>query len=147
MSDATTIKDLLSWRVHRLANALSRGAAVRYRRDFGVSLMEWRTVALLGGFAPMALKDLARQAGLDKGQASRTISALVARGLVLREQGQGDARLVTLRLSPEGEALHAGLMEAARARDTAFLAALRPGEHAALEAAIGRLTEVARRQV
>ncbi len=147
MRDAATIKDLLSYRVHRLANALSRGAAARYRRDFGVSLMEWRTIALLGGFAPMALKDLAKQAGLDKGQASRSVSALVARGLVLREAGPADARQVALRLSAAGEALHAGLMAAARARDAAFWTALPPGERAVLETAIGRLIEVARRQV
>ncbi|WP_431284709.1 MarR family winged helix-turn-helix transcriptional regulator [Humitalea sp. 24SJ18S-53] len=146
MKEAATIKDLLSYRVHRLANALSRGAASRYRREFGVSLMEWRTIALLGGFAPMALKDLAKQSGLDKGQASRTVSGLVARGFVLREAGRGDAREITLRLSPAGVDLHQGLMAAARARDAAFMAALPPEERALLEDAIARLTEVARKQ-
>src|SRR5690349_13523624 len=82
-SMAETIRDLLSYRIHRLAGALSRGAALRYRREFGVSLVEWRTIALLGGHAPLALKDLARQAGLDKSLVSRTVSALAARGLVL----------------------------------------------------------------
>jgi len=144
---AATIKDLLSYRVHRLANALSRGAASRYRREFGVSLMEWRTLALLGGFSPMALKDLSRQSGLDKAQASRTISALVKRGLVLREAGGADAREVALRLSPAGKTLYDGLMAAARARDELFLGALDPEERRMLEAAIARLTELARSQV
>lgn len=143
---AATIKDLLSYRVHRLANALSRGAASRYRREFDVSLMEWRTLALLGGFSPMALKELSRQSGLDKAQASRTVSALVTRGLVLREVGREDAREVTLRLSPAGEVLYTGLMDAARARDELFLGALAPEERRVLEAAIARLTEVARSQ-
>ena len=43
-----TIRDLLSYRLHTVANLLSRGAELRYRREFGVSLWEWRTIALLG---------------------------------------------------------------------------------------------------
>ena len=46
-----TIKELLSYRLHQVANLLSRGAELRYRREFGVSLWEWRTIALLGGAA------------------------------------------------------------------------------------------------
>ncbi len=141
-----TIKDLLSYRIHRLANALSRGAALRYRRDFDVSLMEWRIIALLGGFAPMTLKVLSRQSGLDKSLASRAVAGLVARGLVLREIGREDAREVALRLSPSGRRIHAGLMEAALERDAAFADCLTPEERAVLDRAIGRLEAEARRQ-
>jgi DNA-binding MarR family transcriptional regulator len=140
-----TIRELLSYRVHRLANALSRGAALRYRRDFDVSLMEWRILALLGGFAPMTLKRLSREAGLDKSQASRAVGGLVGRGLVTRLPGAGDAREVALRLSAEGERVQQGLMHAARERDAIFRAALSPADHAALEAALDRLEAVARR--
>ncbi|WP_439598577.1 MarR family winged helix-turn-helix transcriptional regulator [Falsiroseomonas sp.] len=141
-----TIRDLLSYRIHRLANALSRGAARRYRRDFGVSLMEWRILALLGGFAPMTLRDLARESGLDKAQASRAVKALVARGLVERATGAQDAREVALRLSGEGARLQAGLMEAARERDAAFRGALTEERLAVVEEAIRVLMAEARRQ-
>lgn len=140
-----TIRDLLSYRIHRLANALSRGAALRYRREFDVSLMEWRILALLGAFAPMTLKRLARESGLDKSQASRAVAALVARGLILRLPGEGDAREVALRLSPDGERLQQGLMRAARERDAAFRAALSDSERAALDRALDRLEAEARR--
>jgi len=143
---AETIRELLSYRIHRLAGALSRGAALRYRREFGVSLVEWRTIALLGGFAPLALKDLARQAGLDKSLVSRTVSTLVARGLVLRATSGSDAREVTLRLSAEGERLYAGLMQAARQRDAAFHAALAPEERALLDPILRKLEAAARHQ-
>lgn len=144
--DPATIRDLLSYRIHRLANALSRGAARRYRQDFGVSLMEWRILALLGGFAPLTLRDLARESGLDKAQASRAVKALVARGLVERATGAQDAREVALRLSETGAALQEGLMQAARERDAAFRAALPEGTLTALEEAIRLLQAEARRQ-
>jgi DNA-binding MarR family transcriptional regulator len=142
---AETIRDLLSYRIHRLANALSRGAALRYRREFDVSLMEWRILALLGAFAPMTLKRLARESGLDKSQASRAVAGLVARGLVLRLPGEGDARELALRLSAEGERLQQGLMQAARERDAALRAALGATERAVLDAALDRLEATARR--
>ena len=44
----TEITDLISYQLHTVANLLSRGAELRYRRQFGVSLWEWRTVAHLG---------------------------------------------------------------------------------------------------
>jgi DNA-binding MarR family transcriptional regulator len=141
-----TIKDLLSYRIHRLANALSRGAALCYRQEFDVSLMEWRIIALLGDFAPMTLKELAVQSGLDKSLASRAVAGLVQRGLVLREIGQQDAREVALRLSSSGHRVHQGLMRAALKRDEAFAAVLTAEERRVLERAILQLEAEARRQ-
>ncbi|MDH4325630.1 MAG: MarR family transcriptional regulator, partial [Betaproteobacteria bacterium] len=57
---APTIRELLSYRLHVVANLLSRGAELRYRREFGVSLWEWRTIALLGGaHEALSLNELA----------------------------------------------------------------------------------------
>lgn len=141
-----TIKELLSYRIHRLANQLSQGAARRYRAEFDVSLMEWRVIALLGDFAPLTLKDLARESGLDKSLASRAVSGLVERGLVSRTPGRQDAREVSLRLSAAGRRAYAGLMRSAHARDAVFLAALDPAERDALDGIIEKLLGAARQQ-
>ncbi len=136
----TTIRELLSFRLHVLANLLSRGAEMRYRREFGVSLWEWRTVALLGGAAgPLSLNELALAAGIDKSQMSRVVSGLAGRGIVLRRADAEDARGVRLTLTPAGRKLYAGLMRAASERNEAFLAALAPREREGLEAALGKL--------
>ena len=79
------IRELLSYKLHVVANLLSRGAELRYRREFGVSLWEWRAIALLGASRePQSLNALAAAAGVDKSQMSRVISGLNARRLVLR---------------------------------------------------------------
>src|SRR5262245_46915602 len=93
-----TIKDLVSYRLHTVANLLSRGAAMRYRREFGVSLWEWRTIALLGAEAPQSLNALARAAGLDKSQMSRVVAGLIERGIVSRDADERDGRGVQLSL-------------------------------------------------
>jgi len=79
------IRELLSYRLHEVANLLSRGAELRYRREFGVSLWEWRTLALLGAATePLSLGHLARAAGIHKSQMSRVVSGLARRKLVVR---------------------------------------------------------------
>lgn len=146
-NDPRTIRDLLSYRIHQLANALSRGAALRYRWDFDVSLMEWRILALLGDFAPLTLTDLARQGGLDKGLASRAVSGLVERGLVRRSTSREDARELALGLTAPGHKAFRGLMRAACERDDSFLGALSAEERVVVDRAILKLLAVARSHV
>jgi len=142
---APTIKELLSYRLHRVANLLSRGAEMRYRREFGVSLWEWRTVALLGGAGEaQSLNDLARAAGIDKSQMSRVVSGLTRRRIVLRGTDASDARGVRLSLTASGKALYQKLIRAAAERNEAFLGCLSAQERKCLEQAMTKLADEAR---
>ena len=140
-----TIRELLSYRLHRVANLLSRGAEMRYRRQFGVSLWEWRTVALLGGaLEPQSLNELARAAGMDKGQMSRVVSGLTARKIVSRETDANDARGIRLSLTAAGRKLYQKLIKAAAERNSAFLGCLSVRERECLELAMTKLAREAR---
>jgi DNA-binding MarR family transcriptional regulator len=139
-----TIKTLLSYRIHRVANMMSRSAGARYRVGFDVSLAEWRTIALLGAEAPLSLNELAREAGLDKGQISRVISGLADRGLVLRELANEGGRTVRLTLTRPGQALYRSLISAATERNNAFLACLSAEERLHLDSALEKLATLAR---
>jgi DNA-binding MarR family transcriptional regulator len=139
------IRELLSYRLHVVANLLSRGAELRYGREFGVSLWEWRTVALLGGAAgAQSLNELARAAGIDKSQMSRVVSGLAARGHVLRAIDANDGRGVRLTLTRKGRKLYEGLIRAAAERNDAFLDCLTEKERAAFDAALDKLAARAR---
>lgn len=140
-----TIRELLSYRLHQVANLLSRGAEMRYRREFGVSLWEWRTVALLGGASePQSLNELARAAGMDKGQMSRVVSGLTAKKMISREADANDARGIRLSLTPSGRKLYRKLIGAAAERNSAFLGCLNAQERACLEKAMTKLAREAR---
>jgi DNA-binding MarR family transcriptional regulator len=141
---APTIRELVSYRLHVVANLLSRGAAMRYKREFGVSLWEWRTVALLGAQAPLSLNELAAAAGLDKSQMSRVVAGLVDRGLVARGADETDGRGVRLSLTRSGERLYEGLIRAAAERNDAFLGCLSAAERECLANALKKLGERAR---
>ena len=139
------IRDLLSYRLHVVANLLSRGAELRYRREFGVSLWEWRTVALLGAAAgPLSLSELARSAGIHKSQMSRVVSGLAKRRIVLREDHPDDGRGVRLALSRTGRKLYAGLIHAAELRDRAFNHCLSSNERQVFDRVLVKLAGRAR---
>jgi DNA-binding MarR family transcriptional regulator len=139
------IRDLLSYRLHTVANLLSRGAELRYRREFGVSLWEWRSIALLGGAAgPLSLNELARSAGIDKSQMSRVMTGLAKRGIVVREVDAADGRGVQLALSKTGRKLYSGLIKAAGHRDAAFKSCLSEKEKQVFDRALGKLAHQAR---
>jgi DNA-binding MarR family transcriptional regulator len=139
------IRELLSYRLHTVANLLSRGAELRYRRQFGVSLWEWRSIALLGAAAkPQSLNELARAAGVDKSQMSRVVSGLAERGVVLREADAVDGRGVRLALSKAGRKLYGGLIRAAAERDEAFRGCLSPRERKVFDDVLAKLAGRAR---
>jgi DNA-binding MarR family transcriptional regulator len=141
----TEIRDLLSYRVHMVANLLSRGAELRYRREFGVSLWEWRTIALLGAAdEALSLGHLAHAAGIDKSQMSRVVSGLARRRIVLREAHPGDGRGVRLTLTKSGRKVYDGLIRAAGQRDAAFRNCLTKNEREAFDRVLAKLAGQAR---
>jgi DNA-binding MarR family transcriptional regulator len=141
----TEIRDLLSYRVHVVANLLSRGAELRYRREFGVSLWEWRTVALLGAADEgLSLGHLAHAAGIDKSQMSRVVSGLAKRRIVLRAAHPGDGRGIRLTLSKTGQRLYEDLIRAAAERDAAFRNCLTKSERVAFDRVLAKLAGQAR---
>ena len=138
----TEIRELISYRLHTVANLLSRGAELRYRREFGVSLWEWRSVALLGAVTvPLSLNHLAHAAGIHKSQMSRVVSGLTRRRLVLRA---ANGREVALTLTKSGRRLYEGLITAASERDQAFNDCLSKNEREVLERCLAKLAGQAR---
>jgi DNA-binding MarR family transcriptional regulator len=139
------ITDLLSSRLHRLAALSSASASLRVQRKFGLTLMEWRSIGMLGAFAPLSLKDLARRAALDKSYASRTVSGLLDRGLIASERSDVDARGVMLSLTKEGEALYRKVFPDAVARNEELLSSFSAQERVQLMEMLRRMTVSATR--
>ena len=139
MPAAPAFLPLLSYEVNSTSDALRRSAALRFRREHDVSLMEWRTLALIEHLQPVTLRALTDYSSTDKAQISRIVSALVERGLVERHAHSSDARSAQLALSAQGRAKIKGLARTARARDRVFRAVLDEGEAEQLVAALHKL--------
>jgi len=73
---------------------------------FGINNVEYKAMACLayaGG--TLMLKDLARQAGLERSRQTRFLDEMVKRGLLLRVRSPQDRRTATVRLTPVGQQL------------------------------------------
>jgi len=134
------IKELFVHRLSILANVIGRVAALENHRRFGCSLLDWRLIGLLAQAAPKSLNQLAREANLEKSQASRAVAKLIDAGLVERGADASDGRGVQLKLSAKGRQLYARMLPASVERSEAILAALDTHERAALEKTLEKLT-------
>lgn len=140
MMTAKNLKELFSYRLNLLANLSTRIAVAKNEREHGLSMRDWRIVALLGAFAPMSLNQLAREANLDKSQASRSVAELIERGLVSRAVDEADGRGLKLGLTASGRAVYRRVFPQALARNELMLSALTTAERRALDSMLERLT-------
>jgi DNA-binding MarR family transcriptional regulator len=135
---------LVSNRLLSLATLLRRSANLLYRRELGLSEVEWRIVAIVGDHAPVTLGALVEILGLDKGQLSRGVTSLVKRRILARSADPGDSREVHIALTPHGQATFDTLITLALKRNRELVAGLDRAELAALLAALDRLLANAR---
>jgi DNA-binding MarR family transcriptional regulator len=138
---------LLSYQIGGTSDVMRKEAALRLRREHGVSLVQARTLALIEFLQPVRLRDVAVDSGADKAQISRTVSALVADGLVLRRAHAGDARSSHLELTEAGRAKVAGLALSAQAHDRRLRACLQPDEVEQFAGMLARLRACAQDMV
>lgn len=122
-----------------LANKLTVGADALYRRRFGVSITEWRIMALLAIEAPIPAARICQVIGLDKAPVSRCLASLAAAGLVrVRPDGE-DARRRPVALTAAGRRLHDRIIPVALEREARLLGCLNVAERQALLALLNRL--------
>ncbi|MGH1539522.1 MAG: MarR family winged helix-turn-helix transcriptional regulator [Arenicella sp.] len=101
-----SLDTFIPYRINVLATKISESLAVEYRRDFGISIAEWRVLAILGQYSPLAAKQLASEVNLGKVRLSRTTTKLYEDGLIMRSISAGDRRKTFFRLSTKGKRLY-----------------------------------------
>jgi len=120
------MRSLLTIRIIGLLDLLRRSGTLANRREFALSGIEWRIMAQVGEHAPLSLNKLAELLGLDRGQLSRAVKAMVERGLLDRKRTPGGPAIV-ISLTEEGKALHSRMVDLAVARNQ-FLVGNIPSE-------------------
>jgi DNA-binding MarR family transcriptional regulator len=135
---------LLSNRLLSLATLLRRSANLLYRQELGLSEVEWRIVAMVGDQAPLTFGGLVEILGLDKGQLSRSVAALVKRRILMRTAHPQDSREVYIALTPQGQETFGALIALALERNRELVAGLSQPDVAILLAALDRLLVNAR---
>src|SRR5262245_14333191 len=96
------LADFLPYRLSVTTNRISRAFAKHYQDEFGLSIPEWRVLAVLGNYAPISSNEVCDRTAMDKAKVSRAVNQLIASGLVQRETHADDQRLLELSLTRKG---------------------------------------------
>jgi len=139
------LAEFLPYRISVAAESVSRAFAARYEAEFGLSIPEWRVMAVLGEGEALSTRQVIARTEMDRVKVSRAVIRLADKGLVARAAPPGDQRARVLRLAPEGEALYRRIAPRAHALQAELAEALSPAEIAALGAVLERLRARARR--
>src|SRR5215469_10026252 len=108
--EAFRLEDFLPYRLSVAANRVSRLCARRYSETYGLSIPEWRVLAVVGRFGTLSPSAVGEWTAMDKVKVSRAAASLVARGLVKQTQDPNDGRGRLLRLTRKGAAVHQGMV-------------------------------------
>ena len=94
-------------RLAHTSNLVSEAIARTYESLFGLTIPEWRLVAVIAEHDGITQAAICTRTGMDKVTVSRAAIALTARGLVSRAPSISDRRSLELALSSDGRALYA----------------------------------------
>ncbi len=143
-ADLLVLEDFLPYRLSILSNRVSRAIAARYADAFGLTIPEWRIIAVLGRRPGLTAKEVAEATEMDKVAVSRAVAKLTTTRRISARSDTADARKQFLSLTNQGEALHARIAPLALATEQQLLSALNSQERAHLDKLLDSLLSAAK---
>jgi DNA-binding MarR family transcriptional regulator len=144
-ADRLHLEHFVPYRLSVLTNIVSMSIAEAYEREFGLSIPQWRVIAVLARYPDLSAIEVAERTAMDKVAVSRAVQGLLARRRLLRTYDSGDRRRTRLRLSTAGQSVYTRVAPLALSYEKKLLDALSPTDRRALDRLLGRLVERARR--
>ena len=96
----------LTYRCQMVATRVTRALAPMLQERHGLSVINWRVLAVIGRWAPVSAKDVVARTSTDPYFVSRAIDQLAQLGMVIREVDPDDRRRARLALTARGERVH-----------------------------------------
>lgn len=134
----------IPYRLSVLTNTVSMVIAGAYEREFGLSIPQWRVMAVLARYPDLSAVEVAERTAMDKVAVSRAIQGLLDDKRVLRAFDKGDRRRSILRLSAAGQAVYTRVAPMALRYEAELLSALSPSDQRTLDRLLARLMEQAK---
>jgi DNA-binding MarR family transcriptional regulator len=129
----------LPYRLSVLSNTVSSALAGAYARRFGLTIPQWRVVAVLARSPGLSAAGVAERTAMDKVAVSRAVAGLVRSGRVRRLVAAADRRRSVLTLTARGRAVYRRIVPLALAYERRLLTELSPTEQAQFDRLLGRL--------
>ena len=138
------LEDFLPYRLAILSHTVSSLIARVYDKRFGLTIPEWRVIAIVGRFPGLSAVEVAERTMLDKVAVSRAVTKLIKAGRIDREFADADRRRSILTLSEDGRKVHDEIAPLALAMEEDLLHGLDQQQVDTLNAVIERLLVRAR---
>lgn len=129
----------LPYRLSVLSNRVSDAIAAHYSERFGLTIAEWRVMAVLGGSSGLSAREVAERTAMDKVQVSRAVASLVDVRRVTKQDDANDGRITRLSLSAKGKAIYDEIVPLALHLEAVLLAALTKDERKTLSELMDKL--------
>ena len=143
-ADRLHLDRFIPYRLSVLTNIVSMSIAHAYEREFGLSIPEWRVMAVLARYPDLSAIEVGERTAMDKVAVSRAVQSLLARRRLTRSYDRIDKRRSMLRLSAAGQSVYKRVAPLALNYERRLLDALSASDRRALDRLIGRLMERAR---
>jgi DNA-binding MarR family transcriptional regulator len=127
------LERFLPYRLSVLSNVVSTAIAGAYAERFGLSIPEWRVLAVLAEEADLSAAEVALRTAMDKVAVSRAVRSLLRERRIERRIAPGDRRRSALRLAAAGKRVYAQVVPFALRYERALVAPLPHAERSALD--------------
>ena len=140
--DGLTVDNFLTTLMSQVVNALRRTVTLPYVQQFGLTVPEWRLLALLAHAKSLPFAELVIQSTSDKALVSRTLRILENRGFVdLQSQGNTPRKKLICSITVAGDALHDKVIPLARRSQAQALRVMSPDERRVVYQALKRVQQ------
>lgn len=147
MTDSRTLEleRFLPYRLSVLANTMSTAIAGTYAERFGLTIPQWRVLAVLAVRPGLSAAEVAERTAMDKVAVSRAVAGLERSRRVERTREARDRRRSRLQLTAAGWAVYREVVPFALAYEDAVLRGLPQRQRAQLAAMLDDLLARARK--
>ncbi len=135
------LEEFLPYRLNVLATIVSQGFARLYSERFGISIPEWRVIAMLGQHRTLTSKAIGERTHMHKTMVSRAVTDLERHGLLSRLPNREDKREAFLSLTDAGRRVYAEIVPLAHDYAARLTAELSEADRAAFDRIVALLRE------
>ncbi len=135
------LDEFVPYRLSVLTNTVSTAIAGAYAERFGLSIPEWRVMAVLALEPGLSAAEVAERTAMDKVAVSRAVSHLLRTHRLARGFADADKRRSVLQLSEEGESVYSRVVPFALRYEQRLLADLTDAQRAQLDQLLDHLHE------
>nr|WP_277815199.1 MarR family winged helix-turn-helix transcriptional regulator [Aquisalinus flavus] len=138
------LEEFIPFKLAVLSDAVSKLIARDYSDRFGITIAEWRVMALVSQYDEVRAQTVVEKTPMDKVAVSRAVASLVDKGLLEKRTSQADRRSALLHLSAKGNTIATDIQAVAKVHNDDVLQALTTTEQAVLHAILDKLIVQAR---